>query len=38
MSLKFFSFYKIGQQDGRTGPAWGGGLVPVGVGKGRGKR
>jgi hypothetical protein len=34
-----FFFYKIGEQEGRTGTAWGG-LVPVGgeeVGKGCGR-
>jgi hypothetical protein len=34
----FFSSYEIGEQEGRTGPAWkGGGLLPVGVGRMWGK-
>jgi hypothetical protein len=35
----FFSlfFYKMGEQEGRIGPAWGGGWVPVGKGKRQGE-
>jgi hypothetical protein len=33
----FFSFYKIGEQNGGTGPAWGGGWLPW-VGAGGGER
>jgi hypothetical protein len=29
----FFSFYKIREQEGRTGAVWEGGLVPVGGGR-----
>jgi hypothetical protein len=35
--LSFF-FFKFGEQEGRTGPAGGGGLAPVGAGKIVGKR
>jgi hypothetical protein len=32
-SFFFFFFCKIREQEGRTGPAWGGGVVPVGGGR-----
>jgi hypothetical protein len=32
--MSFFFFYKIGEQEGKTGPAGGGRLVPVSAGGG----